>query len=137
MADEVQVRFGWTRRLEISYTCASATLAGRIVERTTGTRLVQHAGAGSLLVVGVGRWDVPASAAYAGGPVVGAGNELSVVRGVVIEVQYAAAATVGAKLIAAANGEVTPAGATPDARTVVGECFEAIGGAGRGLAYIY
>jgi hypothetical protein len=34
----------------------------------------------------------------------------------------AAAANQGVKLIAAANGTVTPAGATPDARTVVGVC---------------
>lgn len=35
---------------------------------------------------------------------------------------YAANAAFGDPLIAAANGAVTPAGATPDARTIVGKC---------------
>jgi len=46
-------------------------------------------------------------------------------------VTYAAAATFGQRLITAANGQVTPAGAAPDARTVVGICMEPAGvGAG-------
>jgi hypothetical protein len=39
-------------------------------------------------------------------------------------VKYAAVANLGDKLIAASAGRVTPAGATPDARTIVGECTE-------------
>ena len=35
---------------------------------------------------------------------------------------YAAAANFGDALICAANGQVTPAGATPDARQIVGKC---------------
>ncbi len=37
---------------------------------------------------------------------------------------YAANANQGDPLIAAANGTVTPAGATPDARTIVGRCTQ-------------
>lgn len=37
---------------------------------------------------------------------------------------YAANAQQGDYLIAAANGTVTPAGATPDARTIVGKCTQ-------------
>lgn len=39
-------------------------------------------------------------------------------------VTYAADAAFGDPLIAAANGSVTPAGATPDARTIIGKCTE-------------
>lgn len=39
-----------------------------------------------------------------------------------VPVTYAATAAFGDPLIAAANGQVTPAGATPDARTIVGRC---------------
>ena len=37
---------------------------------------------------------------------------------------YAANANQGDLLVAAANGTVTPAGATPDARTIVGRCTQ-------------
>jgi hypothetical protein len=40
---------------------------------------------------------------------------------------YAAAATFGQRLVAAANGQVTPAGAAPDAREVIGVCYEEAG----------
>lgn len=133
---EVQAKFGWPG-LQISYTCAEAVVGGQLVERRTGVRLVGVAAAGSLLVCGVARWDVPAARAIVGGPQVGDGNELTVARGVVIPVTFTAAATAGQKLIAAANGQVTPAGAAPDARTVVGEAFEAVGIGAVGLAYIY
>jgi hypothetical protein len=46
-------------------------------------------------------------------------------------VTYAGAATFGQLLIAAANGQVTPAGAAPDVRTIVGRCTAPAGvGAG-------
>jgi hypothetical protein len=44
--------------------------------------------------------------------------------GVEVTVTYAANAAFGDPLIAAANGTVTPAGATPDARTLIGRCTE-------------
>lgn len=69
-------------------------------------------------------------------------NELTAVyKGCVVEVTYTAAAVgYGAKLVAAANGEVAPAAAGTDAQELVGEC-RVVGGmgaaGGTGLAYIY
>lgn len=135
MADSVQPVFGHPG-LRISHTCAAAVLAGKVVE-LTAARTVQHAAAGSLKVVGVAMHDVPATRATVGGPQVGDGNELTVISGVVIAVEFAAAAAIGDKLIAAAAGTVTPVTiATQDVRTVVGYAFEVVAGAGRGLAYI-
>lgn len=42
--------------------------------------------------------------------------------GTEVPMTYAADAAFGDPLVAAANGEVTPAGAAPDARTIVGRC---------------
>ncbi|MGH8938619.1 MAG: hypothetical protein ACRDV2_04635, partial [Actinomycetes bacterium] len=55
------------------------------------------------------------------------GTRVAVAKGVEVPVKYAAAAAFGDKLVAASNGRVTPAGATPDARTIVGECTELAG----------
>jgi hypothetical protein len=55
-----------------------------------------------------------------------------------VPVTYAAAATFGQLLVAAANGQVTPAGATPDARTIIGRCTapNGVGAAAVGLMRI-
>lgn len=144
MADSVSPKFGDAGSLRVSYTCAAAVTAARLVERVAGARLVQHAAAGSLKVVGVAVHDVPAARATIQGPQVGDGHELTVISGVVIPVDFAAAAAEGDDLIAAANGQVTPlaaaGGATAadinNARAIVGYAFEAVAGAGRGLAFI-
>ena len=49
-------------------------------------------------------------------------NVAVVSHGSEVPVVYAAAANFGDALICAANGQVTPAGATPDARQIVGKC---------------
>jgi hypothetical protein len=133
---EVQARFGWPGN-QLSYTCAEAVVGGQLVERRTGTRLVGVAGAASLKVCGVARHDVPATKATIQGPQVGDGNELTVARNVIIPVTASGAVAVGDKLVAAAAGAVSAAGATPDARTVVGEAFEAAADGATFLAYIY
>lgn len=46
--------------------------------------------------------------------------------------EYAAPAAFGDPLVAAANGTVTPAGAAPDARTIVGRCTQPGGVAAAG-----
>lgn len=131
----------------VTYTVKSdqTVQGGQLLEVVTGG-VVQPASAGSLTVVGVAT--KYAKGSYTAESTTGAGDYLldasgplsrvAVERGY-FKVTYTAAATVGAKLIAAANGQVTPAGATPDARTLVGECAEAAGvGAGAvGLARIY
>jgi hypothetical protein len=133
---EVQAKFGWPAK-QLSYTCAEAIVGGNVVERRTGTRLVGVAGAGSLVVAGVARHDVPATKTTIQGPQVGDGNELTVARDCVIPVVASGAVTVGQKLIAAATGKVSAAGATPDSRTVIGEAFEAAADGATFLAYIY
>lgn len=132
----VQLRFGYPG-LKIGYTAVSPIVGGQVVERVAGVRLVQPAGAGSLVVAGVAMFDVPAARTVVSGPQVGDVNALTVIRRVVIAVTFAAAATEGQKLICAAAGQVTPAGATPDARTVIGEAFEAVAGGAVGLAMVY
>jgi hypothetical protein len=134
---EVQPKFGWPG-LQISYTCAAAVTGGQIVERRTGTRLVGPAAAGSLVVAGVARWDVPAARTSIQGPQVGDGNELTVCRNCVVKVTAQGAITVGAKLIVGSiAGTAAVAGATPDARSVIGEAFEAAADGATFLAYIY
>jgi len=132
----VQLRFGYPG-LKIGYTAFSAIVGGQVVERVAGARLVQPAGAGSLVVAGVAMFDVPATRTVVGGPVVGDVNALMVIRRVVIPVTFNAAATEGQKLICAAAGQVTPAGAASDARTIIGEAFEAVAGGAVGLVLVY
>jgi hypothetical protein len=57
----------------------------------------------------------------------GAPPEVAVINDGFVPVKFAAAAAFGDRLIAAAAGTVTPAGATPDARTIVGFCAELAG----------
>lgn len=47
--------------------------------------------------------------------------------GTEVKVKYSAAANFGDKLVATAAGTVAPAGATPDARTIVGVCTQEAG----------
>lgn len=113
-------------------------VGGQLVEAVAGGR-IQKAGAGSLAVLGVALGDAiapedlvtGATTDGAGRPVVSSAvlptNVAVAYGGVEVPVTYAANATFGAKLIAAANGTVTPAGAAPDARTIVGVCTEPAG----------
>lgn len=131
-------KFG-ERNLEISYTAAAAVVGGQLVERRAGTRQVGPAAAASEVVCGVATNDVPATRTSITGPQVGDEHACTVARMCVIDVTYAAAATVGQKLIAAANGQVTPVGvaAAVDARQIVGECFDATAAGQVGKALIY
>lgn len=133
---EVQIKFGWPGS-QLSYTCAEAIVGGQLVERRVGTRLVGVAGAASVHACGVARHDVPAARATVQGPQVGDGNELTVARGVVVPVVASGAVAAGDKLIAAATGKVSAAGAAPDARTIVGEAFEAAADGATFNAFIY
>ena len=115
-----------------SYPAAEAILGGQLVEgRTTNGGSVGVAAAASVKVLGVALNDAVATLVTE--PVNGVldtaplGTRVNVAKSVEAPVKYAAAAAFGDKLIAASNGRVTPAGATPDARTIVGECTE-VGG---------
>lgn len=112
---------------------ADATIAGgQLVEARTGGR-IGIAGAGSTKVLGVALTDATGpelltltAQTVNGRPVLNTAVLPTAVAvaygGIEVPVTYAAAAAFGDKLIAAANGQVTPAGATPDARTIVGIC---------------
>lgn len=126
-----------------SYPAAETIVGGQLVEGRAASK-AGVAAAGSFKVLGVARND--AVAALVTEPVNGildtapTGTRVGVEKNVEVPVKYAAAAAFGDKLVAASNGRVTPAGATPDARTIVGECTE-LGGVDAAdtvaLAWIY
>lgn len=112
-----------------SYPAVEAILGGQLVEgRATNGGSVGVAAAASVTVLGVSLND--AVAVLVTDPVNGVldtaplGTRVNVAKSLEVPVKYAAAAAFGDKLVAASAGRVTPAGATPDARTIVGECTE-------------
>jgi hypothetical protein len=106
---------------------------GQVVEARAGGR-IGPAAAGSFVCVGVALQDaiapedlVTTATTVGGRSVLNTAvlpQNVAVVcdPGTEVTVVYAAAATFGQLLVAAANGQVTPAGATPDARTIIGRC---------------
>lgn len=131
----------------VTYTVVEAVKGGQLVEGRAGSK-IGVAGAGSTKVLGVATRDAVPTVNTAGTDQFG--NQVLIVEANVSQfvavghaaeypVTYAAAAAFGDPLIAAANGQVTPAGATPDARTIVGRCTEPAGVASgaTGLARIY
>lgn len=115
-----------------------AIRGGLLIEARAASR-VGVAAAGSLVVLGVATNDAQAPEQLVTTPTVDSfgRNVLSAAQfpitvavvygGDEVNVTYAANASFGQKLVAAANGTVTPAGATPDARTIVGTCTEPAG----------
>lgn len=115
-----------------TFTPAEPILGGQLVEARAAGR-IGVAAAGSFKVLGVAVTDaqspdaVVTTATLAGGrPVLNAAilpvNVGVAYGGIEVPVVYAAAAAFGDKLVAAANGQVAPAGLTPDARSIVGTC---------------
>ncbi|WP_431231522.1 hypothetical protein ACQ856_18340 [Mycolicibacterium psychrotolerans] len=112
--------------------------AHRVVEAVAPGR-IQLAGAASVRTLGVALTDCIAPEDLQTGPVIdGSGRPVTAMYalpvntavadgGIEVKVEYAADAVFGDRLVAAANGKVTPAGATPDARTIVGKCTEPLG----------
>lgn len=125
-----------------SYTPVEPLVGGQLVEARPlgalpGKRACGVAAAGSLLVAGVAQDDISATAGSIQGPKVGDEHAETVLAYGEVPVTFAAAAAAGQALIAAANGQVTPAGATPDARTVIGFCrSNAVAAGAVGLAFI-
>lgn len=132
----------------VTYEVVEAVKGGQLVEARAGSK-IGVAAAGSTKVLGVATRDAqPTSVSGvvdgAYGPVITV--EANVSQYVAVggngehwPVTYAANAAFGDPLIAAANGQVTPAGATPDARSVIGRCTEPAGvlAGAVGLAKIY
>lgn len=117
----------------ITCTVGEPVAGGRMVEARAGG-VVGVAAAGSLVCLGIATKDAtPVADAVStdafGNTVVNVGgaqvtDKTAVAAEGYYPVTYAANATFGQLLVCAANGQVTPAGATPDARTVVGKCWE-------------
>ncbi len=117
-------------------------IGGQLVEGRASAR-IGPAVAGSLRCLGVAVGDATAPESLVTGAVAQGGRQVVnaaplatlvavVSGGAEVPVTYAAPAAFGELLIAAANGQVTPAGAAPDARTIVGRCTEPNGVAGAG-----
>jgi hypothetical protein len=118
----------------VTFTVLAQVAGGQLVDGAAGG--VQPSAAGSNVCVGVALTDaLPASTSQVptvpGAPVsvnlAPYPNTVAVANEGVYPLTYAAAATFGQRLITAANGQVAPAGAAPDARQVVGICFEPAG----------
>ena len=115
----------------VTFTAIAAITGGQLVDGVAGG--VQPSGAASNVCVGVALSDaLPAGTSQTptvpGAPVsvnlAPYPSTVAVANEGIYPLTYAAAATFGQRLVTAANGQVTPAAATPDARQVVGICFE-------------
>ena len=132
--------------LRYSFTAIEAILGGQLVEwrditTKPGVRACGVAGAASVIVAGVALDDIRATASSVqDGQVVDKEHALTVVAYGIVPVVFAAAATRGQALIAAAAGKVTPTGAGAAANdAVIGFCAQdsvAGGGSTVGLAFI-
>ncbi len=111
---------------------AELILGGQLVEARAAQR-IGVAAAGSTKVLGVAVTDAVNPESIATTPTVVAGRPVLnaallpvtvavAYGGMEVPVTYSAAAAFGDALVATANGQVGPAGATPDARTIVGKC---------------
>lgn len=120
-----------------TFTPVEPITGGQLVEARAASR-IGVAAAGSVKVLGVALTDAQSPDAIIGEPAVVAGRPVLnaailppkvavAYGGIEVPVVYVAAAAFGDRLVAAAAGKVTPAGATPDARTIVGTCTEPAG----------
>lgn len=130
----------------VTYNVVETVRGGQIVEARAGSK-VGVAGAGSTKVLGVATKDATPPASQQSVDAFGrqVTNLTEITEFVAVghaaeyPVTYAAAAAFGDPLVAAANGQVAPAGAAPDARTIIGRCTEPAGVAlgAVGLARIF
>lgn len=122
-----------------TYTPAEPIIGGQVVEARPAGR-IGVAAAGSVHVLGVALTDAQSPDAFQANPVIINGRPVLnaailphvvgvAFAGIEVPVTYAVAALFGDRLVAAANGQVTPAPTgtataptTPDARTIVGIC---------------
>lgn len=117
----------------VTYEVNAVVRGGRLVEPDAATGKVKECAAGSFKVLGVATTDaLPTPAANSTDQF---GNQIIVMEpidqytavggnGRIYPVTYSANAAFGDKLVATAAGTVAPAGAAPDARSIVGECRE-------------
>lgn len=124
-----------------TFEVTEAVIGGQLVEGRAASK-IGVAAAGSMKVLGVATKDaIPTSTdqniAGAGTNMNPKGPHVAVDHGKVFKLKYAAAANFGDVLISAADGQVTPAGADPDARTIVGRCTDPAGVASGALGLTY
>lgn len=118
----------------VTYEVVESVTGGLLVEARAASK-VGLAAAGSTKVLGIATKDArPTSNPYStnadGYPVVdisGITKYVAVGSAGHWPCVYAANAAFGDALVAAAGGKVTPAAATPDARTIIGYCAEPAG----------
>lgn len=116
-----------------SFEVVEAVTGGQLVEARAASK-VGVAAAGTTKCLGVAIADAVPASAFNGEPVNGVlnadpkPNRAGLAHsGDEVPVTYSGAAAFGDKLVATATGKVAPAGATPDARTIVGTCVEPAG----------
>lgn len=122
----VTERFG-SGAPSVSMDGSAAIIAGRLVE-LTGDRTVGPAGAGSVKVLGLSKQDYDGTATT--------GKRVSVATGGVWLLRAGGTIAAGDQLVAGAGGTVVAAGATPDARTLVGLALAAITNGQDGLCLL-
>lgn len=106
------------------FTVSVAVTAGQLVEPDGTTAMVKPATALSKAVLGYALTDAFPDGSTPALTFVQRPSRVAVERNCVAWIRYAADTTFGAKLVCAALGQVTPAGVTPDATTLVGQCYE-------------
>lgn len=119
----------------VTYQAVETIVGGQLVEARAGG-VVGVAAAGSVKCLGVATKDATPTVAGTGTDAFGnptltlqyVTNQVAVGGSdAIYPVTYSANAAFGDRLVVTANGTVAPAGATPDARTVVGYCAEPAG----------
>jgi predicted RecA/RadA family phage recombinase len=103
---------------------ASATITGGQIVAYTGNRTVGPAGAASMAVAGIALHNAAS------------GEKVTVATQGVWPATATGAIAAGDTLITAAAGTVAPAGAAPDARSVIGRALEAIANGATGRCKI-
>jgi hypothetical protein len=114
-------------------------LEWRAIASNPGVRACGVAASGSVLVCGAAHYDIRATqATIQDHQFVGQEHAQDVVAYTEVPVTYTLAATRGqALIVGTVAGTVSPAGATPDARTVIGYCAQDSVSAGAvGMAFI-
>lgn len=99
---------------------AGGTITGGQIVVYSANRTVVAAGAGAILTAGVAMHDAAS------------GESLTIATDGVWPIKATGAISFGDRLITAATGTVAPAGATPDARTLIGYAMESIANAATG-----
>ncbi len=134
---ETGLRYSFTAVEQIIGGSPAQLVEYRPLGSNPGQRACGVAGALSVVVAGVAGWDILATPLTIQSPLVGAEHALEVASYVFAPVTFAAAGTPGGPLVAAALGQVAPAGANPDARTLVGFCGgQPVAAGATGFAYI-